>query len=643
MRLKSLRLQNFRSFVDATVEFPPTGLVLIEGADDSSGESSGTGKTSIFLGIAYCLDILPPRFTAKSLQNWSTEEPMQVTLELELDGRPVVLARGKRTLIRIGEEIIEGAKTYGEGLAKVFGPVLPSLGALTYRPQKAGGFFLGMGPADKVEFLAGLLGLRAIEQAVEAATESAKVLKQQESEKTALLESAIASLDRIVAEQVPENIDISAFEEAVSHAEASKVKTFTLSEQLEKRANAIKAEQDALYRDSLSIQQGKLTETQQLLARLRKKEDEKNTARREEQSSIRRSLQSLNAALIRLDAHKDRIKMLKLQIGKMDANTCPTCDQSWDKAPDLRQKLLAEIALLENEISGRPVFAAQAQELEAKLSDMAEHRPNPQLESVRAIETSLKEELARATSMNNSPALKEAIRTMEQQAKVKQEAVMALEAAKSDLREAKAKKAGRDTLVANKERRLRDQQEIVNRLRPQVNDIKQRLGAEMDFVAMMGRGGFLGLIIEEVLAEIATETNSRLHQLANVDRVSINFTTETDKGKRQIQTWVSVRGHTSKFETGLSGGMQTSLEQVVDLAVSAVIARRVGGVLPSWLCLDEIFDGQGRITKESAFAVLKEFSHDRLVMVVDHSTEFREAFSQTIKIAFNNGVSRIGP
>ena len=54
-----------------------------------------------------------------------------------------------------------------------------------------------------------------------------------------------------------------------------------------------------------------------------------------------------------------------------------------------------------------------------------------------------------------------------------------------------------------------------------------------------------------------------------------------------------------------------------------------------------VTNGQGPVTKESALEVLREAAEDRLVLVIDHGTEFNEAFTQTLDIQFKDGVSTL--
>lgn len=94
------------------------------------------------------------------------------------------------------------------------------------------------------------------------------------------------------------------------------------------------------------------------------------------------------------------------------------------------------------------------------------------------------------------------------------------------------------------------------------------------------------------------------------------------------------------MESGLSGGMYSVVELVVDLALSAVVSRR-SGVQFGWLVLDEVLDGLGPVEKESAMEILQRYAADRLVIVVDHSSEFQSSFTRSIDVEMSGGVSRL--
>jgi DNA repair exonuclease SbcCD ATPase subunit len=170
------------------------------------------------------------------------------------------------------------------------------------------------------------------------------------------------------------------------------------------------------------------------------------------------------------------------------------------------------------------------------------------------------------------------------------------------------------------------------------------LNLELDVQAMVGREGFLGVIFEDILVEISAATNEILERVANVRHLTFQFeaTKELKTGNvaQRITPVINSHGRRVSFDAGISGGMQTSVELAVDLGVAEVIARR-RGTYPGFLILDEPFEGLGGISKEAAMQMLEAYSRDRLVLIVDHSSEFQGLFQQIIEIEQTDGRSGI--
>src|ERR1700690_912403 len=170
IKLRTLTIQNFRSFIDAKIDFPDSGLVLIKGNVVETGESSGSGKSTIFLAISYVLDILPKEFTMADFQSWFSGEKPQVSLTLKLDsGEEVIFARGKKTFVQVGDHVTTGATPCKDKQQQILGFNTDILKALTYRAQRKEGLFLSLDPSEMVEFLTQVLNLGPIELAVDEA------------------------------------------------------------------------------------------------------------------------------------------------------------------------------------------------------------------------------------------------------------------------------------------------------------------------------------------------------------------------------------------------------------------------------------------------------------------------------------------
>lgn len=167
------------------------------------------------------------------------------------------------------------------------------------------------------------------------------------------------------------------------------------------------------------------------------------------------------------------------------------------------------------------------------------------------------------------------------------------------------------------------------------------LALEKDFVNTIGREGFLGLIFDDVLDSISNETNDILARVPNVAHITLQFASEreTQDGKlrKEIKPLIRAGGREVTLRA-LSGGMQAAVELAVDIAVGTVVMQRTG-VFPGWLVLDEAFDGLGVNAKKACLEILKRAAEDRLIIVVDHATEIREAFDTVFNITLRDGIS----
>ena len=112
MQLKSLQIQNIRSYEDQTIQFPQ-GSTLLSG-------DIGSGKTTILLAIEFALFGLQPSQKGSSLLK-SNQEQAKVELTFEIDQKEIIIERSlKKTnksvtqdyaSITINQEKFEGSIT----------------------------------------------------------------------------------------------------------------------------------------------------------------------------------------------------------------------------------------------------------------------------------------------------------------------------------------------------------------------------------------------------------------------------------------------------------------------------------------------------------------------------------------------------
>jgi DNA repair exonuclease SbcCD ATPase subunit len=380
------------------------------------------------------------------------------------------------------------------------------------------------------------------------------------------------------------------------------------------------------------------------------------------------------------------VSKLVSEIARLNQDLCPTCERQWDAAHECVEKAESRLAQVRSEIGILDATKLQIGPLETERQGLATKPfvPDPlitQLQdgiaNIRDQIATLRQEAVNAVKLKaaeHQTRVAEAERSLSEVRQQMNAAVLALEQQYAqpldtqwkrieqlrreqgtvqeqmlDIRRKVMAAESQDALAlaavesaktnAGKYREaVREQSETLNRL-------KLDVAAEEDFIRMIGREGFLGAIFDEVLDEIGQETNAILGQVANTAHVVLDFVSESEtqagKVKKAISVQLTVGGRLATFKSGASGGMKSAIRLAVRLAIRRVISRRTGS-FPGWLCLDECFNGLDNISKETCMEILAQAAHDDLILVVDHSSEFKELFTQSIVLEYRGGVTTLG-
>ncbi len=430
----------------------------------------------------------------------------------------------------------------------------------------------------------------------------------------------------------------------------------------------------------------KLKKVCERLDRVRSHDAEARAAHESARSDLRARLSNERAAQRELVRLEGVLAEKKAQEAVLAAANCPTCRQTWvdEAALVALEQLRGEVGKLTLDIFAKGVVDAEVIRLETELAAWPAytgHWAGPQLQAARteledrladlvAADAAARQELrtcietlgdGRAAEHDAAAeridVAKRTLRTqagiryqrdtqllLEQAVRKEQQA----QAAEAAARSARAEAGRQRTVTAVHAERLKAvdaASERLEQLKTQHAELEKRVNLELDLHAMVGREGFLGVIFEDVLGEIAAATNDILGRVANVRAVTFQFETERESKSGSVTTAITpvinLRGRRLAFSSpGLSGGMRASVRLAVDLGVGEVVAKRRGSY-PGWLVLDETFNGLGPASKESCFEVLEAYAGQRLIMVVDHDTRFQGIFSQQITIKQVDGRSKI--
>jgi DNA repair exonuclease SbcCD ATPase subunit len=638
IRLKSFRCKALRSFVKETyIEFPESGFLLIKGLNPATGESSGSGKSTILIGIAYALDICP--YPASKLQSWLTDEPLQVQLTLTTDEGEVVINRGKKNSIVMGGKTITSAKAISETLKGLFGISPETLRAITYRPQRSSGLFLSLTDSGKKEFLSKILNLEVIEGAVERAEGVVKELAPQIENKKGKLTLIASTIEGLSSQILPELVDVDGYKSQVVALDTEIKEISSKIKDLNAKAIEI-SRQEAANPEVQRLEQ-MLEAAKEFYKDAYAADKEKEQAFRVKQDGVRKVLAGI--------AYKETTKVsvvrdidrTKRDLEKLMSGACPTCERTWEESKAKAETLQKVLLNLEAHLQTL-TFTEDKAKLEAEAKEY--FSADPMVSKLRDTQDDLEHKIrakrVEVTQASSAKFTEEIGKLSTQKAVLGNELSNVQKQSLAAISQNKNTEQIRAQHAQNLKRAFENQEAMIK----EVSDIELESNAEKDFIALMGRNGFLGVIFEEILSEIEDETNNRLSKLANVSHVTLRFDSEavSQKGvaRKAITPIASIGGHDGDLEASLSGGMFSSVEGVVDIALMSVIQRRVG-TLPGWLFLDESWNGQGNVTKEAAMEVLREFSNDKLIVVIDHSSETKEFFSKIIEVRYSNGMSEV--
>jgi DNA repair exonuclease SbcCD ATPase subunit len=206
--------------------------------------------------------------------------------------------------------------------------------------------------------------------------------------------------------------------------------------------------------------------------------------------------------------------------------------------------------------------------------------------------------------------------------------------------------------AAEHEAHLTRQRESVQALE-QVRAVQNDAMRYLDFwVEAFGRQGLRSYVLDRHLQELTDAANQWV-QLLTGGVVWVKFESQKElrskKGELvnapdlQIFRWNPDGTVTKRSYRSWSGGEKQRISFAVDFGLSRLIARRARQTY-DLLILDEAFKHLDRSGKEATVEMLQQLTQEKsAVIVVEHDSDFKDAFDQSILIEKKGRRSRIVP
>jgi DNA repair exonuclease SbcCD ATPase subunit len=342
---------------------------------------------------------------------------------------------------------------------------------------------------------------------------------------------------------------------------------------------------------------------------------------------------------------------LRQEQERLESNTCPTCEQTWVKGQKRLALVKDEILKLEAVEAGIEAKNAQywewhdEQEQNAFVFNPQVHKLNDAREALiqkrQAAATDAKSKSLEILLDQDNPAV-----ALSREEAELSKAVLASDRTLQELRAAKTRVQAYDEhyqqLVKQHKMKLVQAQAKLDLGNEAVAMSESLWAQEADYETMLK--GFRNKIFDEVLQSVGAEATNIIATLPNAQHIAVEFRSEKETQKQTVQEritpYVTIYGTERPLHDALSGGQLTSLGLAVDLAIFRVVGSRMGSRM-NWLVFDEAFDGQDPITKIACLEMLQQYAADKLILIVDHTSEFKELFSQTIVVEYSDQKSRI--
>ncbi len=137
---------------------------------------------------------------------------------------------------------------------------------------------------------------------------------------------------------------------------------------------------------------------------------------------------------------------------------------------------------------------------------------------------------------------------------------------------------------------------------------------------------------------VTSLTNEYLSKIPNTSKITVFFLTEKENKKGTFKKVINLQAFSGGMErpfNSLSGGERASVNLAVDAAIGQIISERTGKTF-GWMCLDEATDGMDATTKTESLQILKSLATDKLILVVEHTSEVNSNLDGFISISKKN-------
>jgi len=590
MKIGSLEISNILSIKKARIDFDETGLVLIEGFNYDDGTANGAGKTAIMNALAFGLyGKLPRNITITNLLRYGTKKGGVIVDKIATnDGIWKVQRNRPGGVLYFKDDVQQdiSQEEFESKLGLTYSQFLISM----YSAQTKGEKFIDMNDRGKKEFLLQLMNLEDFSKAKTVADQDIKDINtkiHQLQLQEAALSSRIQALSEIVVDVNELNTkvaeyqsNIQEFNQKIKQQQAITRPDISQFDALEQK---ITKHRDII--NAASIERSKLVQ------QFKQYGQEYNKWKSDEMPGhdvicpeCAKSIREVNGELI---SHVD--------LDKIQQEKAKKANELRDKCKDIKKLIDAQDVM----IAKKPeIDKLEATLRQKKIQKYADY------DKAQELITNYRAYIAQQNTYINTINRQ----IIEQSERVKE---------------------------------LTDSKQKLQNITTKIQNFSKELELLQTISHIYSPTGAPAYIMDSIVEDF---NNATAYVLANIwPNVSYSIQTFKENKSGEIKAKFSdkliLNGKQVNIGS-LSGGQHRCLSLAIDFAILDVLSNKFSiDINP--VIFDEPLSGLDNANKERILEVLEKIALNRQIIIIEHSSEFKSAFSKTINVELRNGISTV--
>lgn len=589
MRIGSVEIYNILSIKEARIEFNNTGLVLIEGFNYDDDTANGAGKSAIMNALSFGLyGKFPRNVTISSILRHGTQKGHVIVNNIYTNGGIWRVERCRPTAVKYFKDDIEqdiSQQEFENKLGLTYSQFLISM----YSAQTSGEKFIDMNDTSKKDFLLRLMNLDEFALIKATADNDAKIIEN----KMHQLQLEEASLISRIQVYLESNIDVHILEDEL----------IDIQNKISKINNKINKLQ--------TIQRPDISQFDDIIQKIALKRNE-----------ISNALFKKNNLSQQFNTLANNYKQWKNDDGSCDINiVCPECNkevrlvdnkligyhdiEKLEEAKQVAMSTLKEQCKeLKNQIDEQDAIIAkkyQIDELETKIKNEKinkYHDYDMAQDKISEYKTFITQQNTRITTINNQ---------FNQQ----------------DEREKELKKA----------------QKTLDAIKNKLQELAKELELTHTVAHIYSSTGAPAYIMDSIVDAFNESISNYVNMIWPNASYSIQVFKENKDGsvKAKFSDKLILNGRQVSIGS-LSGGQHRCLSLAIDFAILDILSDRFS-IEVNPVIFDEPLAGLDVSNKERVLEVLDRIALNRQIIIIEHSSEFKSAFTKTIRVELRNGIS----